>query len=211
MSRAGQTTYNKITGERILIVTGTEDNAEGDLVADLYIAPGGAVVGEHVHPNIEERFTVLSGKVGFRINGVEQIAPLNTELVVTPGIAHDWWNAGDEEAYVRVEIRPGVRFELMAQNLFGLANDGKTNAKGMPNPLQLAIFGREFQDVLYFTSPPRWVQKLMFAVLAPVARLAGYQGTYLKYTHPDEQTTAELFTPDAINANAGTTVAVVEA
>ena len=114
MSRAGQTTYNKITGERIIIVTGTEDNAEGNLVADLYISPGGAVAGEHVHPNIEERFTVLSGKVGFRINGVEQIASLNTELVVTPGIAHDWWNAGDEEAYVRVDIRLGIRFELMA-------------------------------------------------------------------------------------------------
>src|SRR5690606_3677413 len=146
----------------------------GDLIVELFISPGGAVVGEHIHPSIEERFTVLSGKVGFRVNGVEQIASLNQELVVAPGIAHDWWNAGDEEAHVRVEVRPGRRCEMMAQNLFGLANDDKTNTKGMPNPLQLAIFGREFQDVLYFTSPPRWVQKLMFAVLAPVAKLAGY-------------------------------------
>jgi quercetin dioxygenase-like cupin family protein len=211
MSRAGQTTYNKITGERIIIVTGTEDNAEGNLVADLYISPGGAVAGEHVHPNIEERFTVLSGKVGFRINGVEQIASLNTELVVTPGIAHDWWNAGDEEAYVRVDIRPGIRFELMAQNLFGLANDDKTNAKGMPNPLQLAIFGKEFQDVLYFTSPPRWVQKLMFAIVAPIARLVGYQGSYSKYINLEQYPMVEIVAPSAADPKATATVAAVEA
>jgi quercetin dioxygenase-like cupin family protein len=211
MSRAGQTTYNKITGERVVVIEGTEDNEVGNLIAEVYVAPGGAVVGEHVHPAIEERFTVLSGKVGFRVNGVEQIAPLNTELVVAPGVAHDWWNAGDEEARIRVEILPGRRFEMMAQNLFGLANDNKTDAKGMPTPLQLAIFGKEFQDVLYFTKPPRWVQKLMFAVLAPVARLAGYRGTYLKYTNPDEQTIAELFTPTAADAKRTATVSTVKA
>jgi hypothetical protein len=47
----------------------------------------------------------------------------------------------------------------MIKNLYGLAQDGKTNAKGMPNLLQAALFAREFEDVLRFTKPPRPVQQ----------------------------------------------------
>jgi quercetin dioxygenase-like cupin family protein len=181
MSRAGQTIENKVTGERAVVITGTEETNGELIVVDLFLKRGAAVVGDHVHPPIEERFTVLKGKVGFRINGVDQIAPLNQTLVIRPGTVHDWWNAGDEEAHVRVEITPGARFEQAILNSFGLANDGKTNAKGMPHPLQLAVLGKEFQDVLLFTSPPPAVQKLMFTLLAPLARLMGYQGSYAKY------------------------------
>ncbi len=51
----------------------------------------------------------------------------------------------------------------------------------MPDPLQVALFAREFENVLYFTSLPRPVQKLLFAVL--VARLLGYRGSYPEYTN----------------------------
>ena len=94
---------------------------------------------------------------------------------------HDWWNAGPEEALVRVEIRPAARFEAMILNAFGLGQDGKVNRKGMPNLLQLAVFAREFDDVIRFTRPPRVVQRVLFAVLAPVARLLGYRGSYPEY------------------------------
>jgi hypothetical protein len=96
-------------------------------------------------------------------------------------VSHDWWNAGAEEALVRVEIRPGRRFEEMARNLFGLAQDGKTDRQGMPTLLQAALFAQEFADVIQFTRPPALVQRLLFGVLAPWARLRGYQGSYLEY------------------------------
>jgi hypothetical protein len=51
----------------------------------------------------------------------------------------------------------------------------------MPNLLQSALFAREFEDVLYFTKPPRAVQKVLFAILAPIARLLGYRGSYPEY------------------------------
>jgi hypothetical protein len=53
--------------------------------------------------------------------------------------------------------------------------------KGLPNLLQLALFAREFEDVMYLTSPPRVVQKVLFGVLAPIARLLGYKGSYPRY------------------------------
>ena len=181
MSRAGDMVENPVTGERAVVRVGTKDSEGRLLVSDLYVKPGGAVAGEHVHPIIEEWFTVKSGRVGFRIDGRESIAELDRRLHVPAGTAHDWWNAGQEEAHVVVEVSPAERFEEMITNLFGLARDGKTNPKGMPNLLQAALFASEFEDVLYFTSPPRAVQKVLFGVLAPIAWALGYRGTYPRY------------------------------
>ncbi|HEX5851368.1 MAG TPA: cupin domain-containing protein [Rubrobacter sp.] len=196
MSRAGDVIENPVTGERVVVRVGTEDSGGDLLVIDGYVKPGGAVTGEHVHPSIDEDFTVLRGRVGFRIDGLESVAEPGTCLHVPAGTAHDWWNAGDEEAHVRVEIRPGARFEEMAINLFGLAQDGKTNSRGMPNLLQAAILAREFSDVLYFTRPPLWVQRLLFGSLAWLARLLGYRGSYPGYLErgPKERVEVELWT-----------------
>jgi quercetin dioxygenase-like cupin family protein len=196
MSKTGDVIENPVTGERVVVRVGTEDSG-GDLLAvDGYIRPGGAVTGEHVHPAIDEDFMVLRGRVGFRIDGRESIAEPGKRLHVPAGTAHDWWNAGEEEAHVRVEIRPGARFEEMALNLFGLAQDGKTNSKGMPNLLQAAIFIREFSDVLYFTRPPLWVQRLLFGALARIARVLGYRGSYPEYLErgPSERVEVESWT-----------------
>ena len=55
------------------------------------------------------------------------------EAAAPAGIAHDWWNAGEDDAQVLIELSPlDPRFELMIGNLFGRANAGKTNANGMP-------------------------------------------------------------------------------
>jgi quercetin dioxygenase-like cupin family protein len=196
MSRAGDVIENPITGERVVVRLGTEETGGELLVADGYVRPGGAVTGEHVHPIIEECFTVVSGRVGFRIDGRESIAEPGQRLHVPPGTAHDWWNAGEEEAHIVVEISPAARFEEMALNLFGLAQDGKTNQKGMPNLLQAAIFAREFSDVLYFIKPPLLVQRLLFGSLTTIALLFGYKGSYPKYLKrgPSERVEVEPWT-----------------
>lgn len=181
MSKRGDVIENPITGEHVIVRVGTEETDGQLLVVDTFVHPGGAVTGEHVHPAIDERFTVVRGRIGFRIDGREAIAEPGKQLHVPPGVAHDWWNAGDTEALIQVEIRPAARFEEMIANLFGLAQDGKTNAKGMPNFLQLVVLAKEFEDVIYFTHPPRIVQRLLFGVLAPVARLLGYRGSDPKY------------------------------
>lgn len=192
MSRAGDVVENPVTGERAVVRVGTEESGGDLLVAELFVSPGGAVAGEHVHPVIEEWFTVLDGRVGFRLDGRESVAEIGQLLHVPPGVAHYWWNAGEEEAHVVVEVSPGDRFEEVIQNLFGLAQDGRTDDKGMPNLLQAALFAREFEDVLYFTRPPRPMQKVLFAALAPVARLLGYRGSYPEYLKRGPSQTVEV-------------------
>ena len=178
---AGEVYENPVTGEVAVVRIGTYESDGRELVADLTLRPGAAVMGEHYHPDIEERFTVMRGLVAFRLDGRVEIAEPGYPVTVPAGVVHDWWNAGEGEAVVRVEIRPGARFEEMIRNAFGLAQDGKTDTKGMPHLLQLAAFAKEYRDVVRFTGPPRIVQALMFGVLAPLARLLGYRGSYPEY------------------------------
>jgi hypothetical protein len=42
----------------------------------------------------------------------------------------------------------------MLETLFGLAREGHVNAKGMLNPLQLALTAQEFSDVIVLRKPP---------------------------------------------------------
>ena len=192
MAKFGNVYENPVTCERAVVRVDPADTGGSLMIADLYLRPKGAIVGEHVHPSIEERFTVIRGKVGFRLGGRASEAAQGQSLVVPPGTPHDFWNAGDGEALVRVEIRPGDRFQQMILNLFGLAQDGKTNRKGMPNLLQVALISREFSDVVYFTKPPKAVQSALFGILAPIARVAGYRGSYPEYLSRPPSGRAEL-------------------
>ena len=206
MSRAGDVYENPVTGEWVVVRVGAEESGGELIIADLYVSPGGAVAGEHVHPGIEEVFTVVSGSVGFRLAGRESVAGPGQRLVVPPGVDHYWWNAGVEEAHVVVELRGEARlldgFVAMISNIFGLARDGKTDAKGRPNLLQAALFAREFDDVIRFIEPPRAVQKVLFGILAPVARLIGYRTVYPSYG-PSGFVEVEPWPTAASPANAG--------
>jgi quercetin dioxygenase-like cupin family protein len=182
--RAGETYENRVQGDRAVVREGSEDTNGERLVVDLYVRPGGAVAGRHVHAYISERFEVLEGSVRFHLDGHDEIAEPGRPVEVPPGVVHDWWNVGESEAHVLVEVRPAERFELMIQNLYGLANDGKTDQRGVPNLLPLALFAREFRREGEFIRPPRIVQRTLFAALAPLARARGYKAIDPDYLGP---------------------------
>jgi hypothetical protein len=74
-----------------------------------------------------------------------------------------------------MRLAPGARFLQMIETFFGLARLGYTDGSGH---LVAALSGREFSDVIVFRSPPLLVQRALFGVLTPIARLARYRATY---------------------------------
>jgi quercetin dioxygenase-like cupin family protein len=174
----GEVWENPVTRERATILERPWDNPQRRATAELVALVGARVMGEHRHPALVERFTVLDGDLTVKREGRTSTLHQNETAVIEPGTWHDWWNAGDRDARVRVEITPGERFVHMIETFFGLARLGHTDAKGMPHPLQLALSAREFNDVIVFRSPPLAMQRAIFAVLAPVAHSLGYRATY---------------------------------
>jgi quercetin dioxygenase-like cupin family protein len=176
--RVGEVFENPVTRERATILELPYTNPEGRATAELTALVGARVVGEHRHPSIVERFSAIEGELTVKRDGQTSILHEGETTVVEPGVWHDWWNASERDARVRVEVTPGERFAHMIETLFGLARLGYTNSKGMPHPLQLAPFAREFSDVIVFRSPPLVVQRVIFGALAPIAHARGYRATY---------------------------------
>jgi mannose-6-phosphate isomerase-like protein (cupin superfamily) len=53
-----------------------------------------------------------------RHDGRELDAGPGTRVQVPPGVAHDFWNASDEEVRVLVEVQPGERLGQLIHQLF---------------------------------------------------------------------------------------------
>jgi mannose-6-phosphate isomerase-like protein (cupin superfamily) len=176
--RVGEVWENPVNRERLTILERPWDNPAGRAILELTALVGARVVGEHLHPAMVEKFTVLEGDLNVRRNGQTGILRQGETAVAEAGVWHDWWNAGDRDAHVRVEITPGERFLHMIETFFGLARLEHTNSKGMPHLLQLVLIAREFSDVVVFRSPPQGLQRTVFGALAPLARRRGYRATY---------------------------------
>jgi quercetin dioxygenase-like cupin family protein len=146
MAYAGQLIENPRSGERITFRETAADTGGRLLVVDLELAPGGRMpAGLHVHPEQEERFEVVRGRMRFRMRGRRILVGPGQVVVVPPGVRHDWANAGDDPALVRVEIRPALAMERLSETAVALAREGRSFANGMPKPLDLALFVREFE------------------------------------------------------------------
>ena len=179
MIRAGDTIENPVTGERLVFRKTSLETGGEAVVVETFVQPHGAVAAAHVHPSQEERFEVLRGTLGFKIDGKKITAGPGQRLTVPAGTPHKFWNAGDDEAHFVCEVRPALQFESLIETMFNLAADGKTNKKGMPNPLRLAVIANAHFDTVQLPFPPALIQKLGLAMGAPLGRMVGYQPTYV--------------------------------
>jgi quercetin dioxygenase-like cupin family protein len=178
MAYAGQTIVNPVSGERITFRKTSADTNGEYVEIDVELTPDGAVPGMHVHPNQEERFEVLSGSVRFR-KGLKKIdAKAGDVLVVEPGKAHKFKNRGEQGSAMRVRITPALEMERLFETTVGLAEDGRVTKKGMPKPLDLALFVSEFKAEVRGPGSPGWVQRATLAPLAYIARRRGRAERY---------------------------------
>jgi quercetin dioxygenase-like cupin family protein len=197
--RVGDELSNPVTLERAVLLERPADNAVGRARAEMTALVGARVLGEHLHPGMIERFTVLEGELTVRLDGKTSTLREGETAEVRAGRWHDWWNATDRDARVIVEVEPGARFAHMLETLFGLAAMGHVDKKGMPNLLQMALIGREFSDTVQFKSPPPVVQKVLFAAMAPLAHGLGYRATYPQLSRSQLQPGASESTAAASN------------
>jgi quercetin dioxygenase-like cupin family protein len=178
MIRTGDVVTNPITGEQLRFVKTAADTGGEAVVVEVTVEPNGFVAAAHTHPYQSERFEIVSGKVSFKLGRETIEAGPGDVVVVEPGTAHKFWNAGEENAVFVTEVRPALQFEQLIETMFSLAADGKTNRKGMPNPLRLAVIAKAHFDVVRLPFPPAWLQRAGLALGAPLGRLIGYRPTY---------------------------------
>ena len=178
MTQDGMVIENPLSGERITI-RATAANAGGDVLDwTLELAPGGAVPSSHAHPEQEERFTVITGRMRFRVAGRRVIASPGDVVRVPPGTVHHFANAGAVSAIVAVQTRPALSMRDLLETAAAMAQDQHRRARRLPNLFDLALFMREFEREVRAPYVPR---ALVRAVLAPLAWLAARTGMDARY------------------------------
>jgi mannose-6-phosphate isomerase-like protein (cupin superfamily) len=107
---------NRHTGEQVTIVSETPEL----LTMDVAWPRPGRRAAAHVHPEMEERYEVVSGTAAFRIGeDPERTAGPGETVVVPPGTRHLAWNPTDGEVRLRIEMRPALRWSQFVERLFG--------------------------------------------------------------------------------------------
>ncbi|CDZ25674.1 cupin domain-containing protein [Neorhizobium galegae] len=147
---------------------------------DVILEKGGSGGGNaiaHIHPKADEYFHIHKGRLMIMIEGVEHFADAGETVMVPRGKAHFFRNAGDGEAHATVSFTPGQKHLRFFVNLAAstVLTPENFSPQGDPKLLAIALKLHAYRDHLYLAGPPIWVQKLMFAALAPISRLMGYR------------------------------------
>jgi quercetin dioxygenase-like cupin family protein len=166
MITPGQTLENPVTGERFTF-TDTAASTGGELLAfELALRPGGAVPIPHVHPIQTERFAVVAGLMRFRLGLRRRLAGPGDVVEVAPGVVHGFANAGDDEARVRVEVRPALAMEEMLAEVVAMARAGRMTRRGLPRDLRdLARLARTYDREAHAPLLSVGLQRLLLAPL----------------------------------------------
>lgn len=170
-------------GKRVQIARSSAET-DGDLVRfEMWLDADSRGPYLHVHPVQDEVLEVESGRLGVTVDGETRVLDPGERVDIPRNVAHKFWNESDGETHLFGELRPGRRADEFLPLAFALARDRWATKGGVPlNPLAIAAVFAEYEDYYYFAHVPVSVQRFAIRLLAPVARLLGYE--------PDEEVIA---------------------
>jgi quercetin dioxygenase-like cupin family protein len=178
----GHVIENPLSGERITICAQAGD---GVLEWELLLAPGGRVPSSHAHPRQEECFTVLAGRMRFRIGGRRVIAGPGDTVRVPPGTVHHFANAGNWPARVAVQTSPALSMRELLETAAAMATEQHAAGRRMPSLMGLALFMRDFEPEVRAPYLPVVLVRAVTRPLAWLARRRGADARYRRLRKPD--------------------------
>lgn len=181
MSDVRRIIENPLSGERIVIVTDADETGGTLLAWELFLAPGGRVPSSHAHPEQEERFTVVQGRMRFRVGGRSTVVGPGETVVVPPGTVHSFANAGPSRVHVRVQTRPALDMRSLLETAAAMARGQQAAGRRLPRPLDLLLFVRDFEREVRVPYVPAALVRLVTHPLARLARWRGLDASYLRY------------------------------
>lgn len=189
--RAGTTLKNPLTGQFMFLVVAPSETGGRSFTAEWTIAArrGRDGVPAHLHPTATEIFSVHSGRARYALGGEERDLGPGERVEMPAGVPHIHpWSVSNEPLRYRQVAESAVpaERELDAaleglRTLFALANEGRTDGRGVPSALQLAVIGHAMMPGTYLASAPIAVQRLLLPVVAAIGRALGYRPSYARH------------------------------
>lgn len=178
MIKKGDTIVNTRTGQQMTFLkTWVETN--GTQLKIACISPiTQAREKLHLHPYQENRFTVTQGQLLFTVAGEDRLAEVGDVISIPKNVPHSFYSTGVKEAHYVQEFFPALKIDRLFETFFVLAREGKLNKNGSPNLLRTALILLHFENEIRLAHPNWKLQKVIFNLLAPIAKLLGYKAVY---------------------------------
>jgi quercetin dioxygenase-like cupin family protein len=160
-------------------------NGSGEtlIFRELINEPGGdRVVGEnfvlpnsgppmHVHWLQDEGFTVIKGKMGYQLlGGPKQFATEGQSVVFPKGVAHRFWNAGNEVLNCTGWVKPAHSIVYFLSSVFAAQVKTGTNR---PAIFDAAFLLRRYKTEYDMVDMPVFVKKLILPLVYYTGLLLG--------------------------------------
>jgi mannose-6-phosphate isomerase-like protein (cupin superfamily) len=137
----------------------------------------------HVHAHFPERVRVTAGRLTVELKDGPKVVGPGEEFLIAPGMRHQLCNRHAEEAVVEPPREPEYalprRFTLFLSQAYGFFDEDPRNARPPRALFQLAFWSPMFD--VWLPGPPIPVQRVLFALVRPVAFLLGYRPWYARF------------------------------
>jgi mannose-6-phosphate isomerase-like protein (cupin superfamily) len=135
----------------------------------------GGHLPEHFHPTLTERWEVLEGSAGVKVDGRwRELTAADGPVDVAPGVRHELRNTSGRQARLRTHVTPAGRLEEFLTESARAAREGLYNGRNLPTGLRGAAwvseFALRFRDETVMCSPPPALQRLLLPAAARLTR-----------------------------------------
>lgn len=148
---------------------------DGDrLVGENYVAPGvGPVM--HTHLLQDESLTVITGKLGYEIQGQPlQYAGEGETVIFKRGVPHRFWNDGQEVLHCTAWLKPANTAAFYLTTIF---NAQKKSGNARPEKFDAAYLLTRYAAEYEIAGIPLFVKKIIIPATYYIGKLLG------KYKH----------------------------
>jgi len=153
----------------------------------------------HWHRRQDEWIKVLSGRIGYVLNGKEFLGSAGDVVTIPRGATHTFWcdPSSGEDAVMEFTARPGSGIDAEWLNtVYGvmdsLYRQGKT--LGFLQTMVWALDSESGPGVL-----PKWLGMLLVAIFGRIGLMAGYKVTHPVYANVVVETEADSVDATVVN------------
>jgi quercetin dioxygenase-like cupin family protein len=148
---------------------------DGDrLLVENYVVPKSGPP-MHTHFLQEEALTVVEGRIGYQVQGREpQYAGPGETVVFKPGVAHRFWNDGEDILHCTGYVKPANTIVFYLSSIFAAQNKTGT---GQPEKFDGAYLLKRYSAEYDMAELPGFVKKLIIPATYYLGKLLG------KYKH----------------------------
>ena len=145
---------------------------------EMWVDQGGGVT-PHMHPFMEESFTVLSGRPEVLSGRTWRFPAVGETWVVPPHTRHAFRNRDAETAHFRVEVSRPEGLQGFLEDAAALSRGGHLMRPGLPRSLTgllgASVLARGYRDTTVLHVPPLIVQKIFLDPLAGLGARRGFK------------------------------------